>query len=160
MFAYEWDAATDFIVLSAESTQILGIDEATRVTGQQILAKVHPDDREGLLAAVATLNSEKPYLQVSYRVVRPDGSVVWLERSSRAHFDEQGKMLRIVGMVTDITERKRSEEALLSMTRRLIEAQEQERSRIARELHDDIGQRLALLAVNLAQLQRSPLQIV
>ena len=98
MFAYEWDAATDFIVRSAESSQILGIDEATRVTGQQMLAKVHPDDREGLLAAVATLNAEKPYVQVSYRVVRPDGSVIWLERSSRAHFDEQGKMLRIVGM--------------------------------------------------------------
>lgn len=159
MFAYEWDAATDYILRSAESSQILGIDEATRVTGQQMLAKVHPDDREGLLAAVATLNPENPYLQVTYRVVRPDGSVIWLERSSRAHFDEQGKMLRIVGMSADITERKRSEEALLSMTRRLIEAQEQERTRIAGELHDDIGQRLALLAINLAQLQRSPLNL-
>jgi PAS domain S-box-containing protein len=153
MFAYEWDAATDFIVRSAESAQILGIDEATRVTGQQILAKVHREDREGLVAAVAALNPGKPYLQVSYRVVRPDRSVIWVERTSRAHFDEQGKILRIVGMVRDITERKGSEEALLSMTRRLIEAQEQERTRIARELHDDIAQRVALLAVNLAQLQ-------
>ena len=159
MFAYEWDAATDFIVRSAESAQILGIDEATRVTGQQILAKVHPEDREGLVAAVAALNPEKPYLQVSYRVVRPDRSVIWVERTSRAHFDEQGKILRIVGMVRDITERKGSEEALLSMTRRLIEAQEQERTRIARELHDDIAQRVALLAVNLAQLQQSPLKL-
>ena len=159
MFAYEWDAATDFIVRSAESAQILGIDEATRVTGQQILAKVHPEDREGVAAAVAALNPEKPYLQVIYRVVRPDRSVIWVERTSRAHFDELGKILRIVGMVRDITERKGAEEALLSMTRRLIEAQEQERTRIARELHDDIGQRVALLAVNLAQLQQSPLKL-
>ena len=127
------------------------------MTGQQLSTKVRPDDREGLLAAVATLNAEKPSLKVSYRVVRPDGSVIWVERSSRAHFDEQGKMLRIVGMVTDVTERKRSEEALMSMTRRLIEAQE--RTRIARELHDDIGQRLALLAINLTQLQQSPLKL-
>lgn len=53
----------------------------------------------------------------------------------------------------DITERKLSEAALASVSGKLIEAQEQERSRIARELHDDIGQRLALLAVELAQLQ-------
>ncbi len=55
----------------------------------------------------------------------------------------------------DITERKLAEEAVEKMSRRLIEAQEQERSRIARELHDDIGQRLALVCNGLEQLQRS-----
>src|SRR5229473_7470342 len=46
-------------------------------------------------------------------MVRPDGGLVWLERTSRAHFDEQGKkMLRVVGMVADITDRKGAEEAL------------------------------------------------
>jgi len=55
----------------------------------------------------------------------------------------------------DITERKRAEEALSGMTRKLIEAQEQERARIARELHDDINQRLALLAIELSQLQNN-----
>lgn len=112
MFAYEWDAATDVIVRSEESTRILGIDVASPFTGQQAFAKVHPDDREGLLAAMAGLSSEKPYLQVSYRMIRPDGTVIWVERNSRAHFDKQGRMLRIVGMVADITDRKRAEERL------------------------------------------------
>ena len=62
----------------------------------------------------------------------------------------------MIGMVANITERKLAEAALASVSRRLIEAQEQQRSRIARELHDDIGQRLALLAIKLAQLQQSP----
>jgi len=57
----------------------------------------------------------------------------------------------------DITHRKQAEEAFLGMSRKLIEAQEQERSRIGRELHDDIGQRLALLAVKLQQLQANSL---
>jgi PAS domain S-box-containing protein len=152
MFAYEWDAATDVIVRSSESTQILGIGDTTRVTGQQILTGVHPDDRDRLLGAVAVLTPEKPHLQISYRIVRPDGSVIWVERNSRAHFDEQGRMLRIVGMVADIADRKLAEEALASVSRRLIAAQEHERTRIARELHDDIGQRLALLAIKLEQL--------
>jgi PAS domain S-box-containing protein len=59
----------------------------------------------------------------------------------------------------DITESKRLEEALTGMSRKLIEAQEQERSRIARELHDDINQRLALLALELEQLQAKPSEV-
>jgi PAS domain S-box-containing protein len=155
MFAYEWDAATDVLVRSAESTSILGIDETAHLTGQLILGRIHPDDRERLGAAIAGLSPKKPNLQVSYRIIRPDDSVIWVERNSLAHFDKQGSLLRIVGMVADITERKRAEEALSSARLRLIEAQEQERTRIARELHDDIGQRLALLTIELDQLQRN-----
>jgi PAS domain S-box-containing protein len=112
MFAYEWDAATDVVVRSAESARILGIDEATHPTGQQVLTNVHPDDRERLKAAIAELTAETPYLEISYRITRPDGTLLWVERNSRAHFDNHGRMLRIVGMVADVTERKRAEEAL------------------------------------------------
>jgi len=153
MFAYEWDAKTDLLVRSEQSTQILGIDAAASITGHQILAKVYPDDREMLMAAIARLTPQNPVLQVTYRMIRQDGSVVWVGRSSRAHFDAQGRMLRIVGMVADITERKLVEEALSRLSRRLIEAQERERTRIARELHDDLGQRLALLQIGLEQIE-------
>lgn len=113
MFAYEWDAATDIVVRSGECSEISGIAKPGEVTtGQEILTRVHPDDREKLLAADAALTAEKPNLQVSHRLIRPDGRVVWAERSGRAYFDEHGKMLRIVGMVADITERKEAEEAL------------------------------------------------
>jgi PAS domain S-box-containing protein len=124
MFAYEWDVATDVIVRSGESAQILGIDEATPLSGQQVLARVHPDDREGLLAAMAGLGREKPHLQVSYRMVRPDGTVIWVERNSRAHFDKQGMILRVVGMVVDVTERKVAERELTLVNDRLRLAME------------------------------------
>lgn len=61
---------------------------------------------------------------------------------------------RVACIVQDITERRQAEEAIRSMNRRLIEAQEQEAARIARELHDDINQRLALLAAKLDVLQQ------
>src|SRR6516165_12373403 len=112
MFAYEWDAATDLITRSPESAQILGISEAVPITGQQVLDKVYPDDRERVKDAIAALSPEKPDLHVSYRMIRPDNTVIWVERSSCAHFDEQGKLLRIIGMVADITERHRTEEAV------------------------------------------------
>src|SRR6185312_10110977 len=90
-----------------------------------------------------------------YRIIRPDNTEIWVERNSIAHFDEEGRMLRIVGMVADITERKLAEAALSRARLKSIEAQEQERTRIARELHDDIGQRLALLTIELDQLQNN-----
>lgn len=65
---------------------------------------------------------------------------------------EEGML--VTSAIRDITERKRTEEALASVNHRLIEAQEQERARIARDLHDDLGQRLALLTVELDQLQQ------
>jgi PAS domain S-box-containing protein len=153
MFAYEWDAATDIIVRSEESSNILGIDQSVRLTGKQKLSNIHPDDRERVVAAMGALTPENSSLKVSYRIIRPDDTEIWVERNSIAHFDEEGRISRIVGMVVDITERKRAEAALSNARLRSIEAQEQERTRIARELHDDIGQRLALLTVELDQLQ-------
>ena len=67
--------------------------------------------------------------------------------------DESGEPSRMLGVNIDITERKQAEQALSGMTRKLVEAQEQERVRIARELHDDINQRLALVAIGLDQLR-------
>jgi PAS domain S-box-containing protein len=153
MFAYTWDIATDLITRSGESSQILGISAETPLTGQQVIGRIHPHDRERALTAVNALTPESPQLLVSYRLMRPDGSVIWVERCSRAYFDEKGAPTRIIGMVADITQRKLAEEALSTVSRRLIEAQESERARIARDLHDDIGQRLALLSLELGQLR-------
>ncbi len=154
MYAYEWDVATDSVVRSEEHINVLGFRESKRLTRQQLLARVHPDDRALFISSSDQLTPEKPTTQICYRVLGPDGLVVWLEKSARGFFDEHGRMLRVVGMVADVTDRKLAEAALAIVSRRLIEAQEQERSRIARELHDDIGQRLALLIIEVEQLQQ------
>lgn len=156
MYAYTWDVETDELVRSKEHTDILGLTEqAERLSRQRLLEKVHPDDRAKFNAA-DNATPECPNTQVSYRVLRPDGSVVWLQKNARAFFDSKGKMLRMTGIVADVTDQKLAEESLAGMTRKLIEAQEQERARIARELHDDINQRLAMLAVELDQLRDNP----
>jgi PAS domain S-box-containing protein len=152
MYAYEWDRKTDVIIRSAEFAHILGLkDDPNNTTCHQMLTSVHPDDREKIVAATDGCTPESPTCRVRYRVIRPDGSVVWLEKNAHAFFDGNGSILRMIGMVADITERKLAEEAISSMSRRLIEAQEAERARIARDLHDNIGQRLALLSVALDQ---------
>lgn len=153
MYAFEWDRASDVIVRSAEFTHILGLsDEPKETTCKEMLTSVHPDDRAKVVAATEASTPENPSYRVQYRVVRMDGSVVWLEKNAHAFFDRTGVMYRAIGMVADITKRKLAEEAVSALSRRLIEAQEAERARIARDLHDDIGQRLALALVTLEQL--------
>jgi PAS domain S-box-containing protein len=155
MYAFEWDATTDVIVRSGECLSIFNwMDDPTHDTGQQFIARVHPDDRDAYAAPETGFTDQNPVYQCSFRVVRPDGNLIWLEANGRVFFDDQGRRQRIVGMVADVTERKHAQEALSGVSRRLIEAQENERTRIARELHDDLSQRMALLQIGLEQLAR------
>jgi PAS domain S-box-containing protein len=112
MFAYSWDVVTDVIERSGESAEILGVKNDQAATGAAVWAMVHPDDKPKLETALSKLTVENPTLQITYRITRPDGSVAWLERNSRAYFDEQGNVKRVVGMILDITERQRAEETL------------------------------------------------
>jgi PAS domain S-box-containing protein len=123
MLAYEWDAATDQVVRTGGVAQILGENEGPYTTGQHILSMIPADDRERLHAAVARLTPERPFFHIRYRMVRSDGAVIWVDRSSRAYFDEHGKMLRILGMLADITDRVRAEDELRQKDRELSEAQ-------------------------------------
>ena len=153
MYAYDWDHTTNEVVRSSEHVEILGLTEPLRFPQQQFVDKIHPDDRSKFLATIAGLTPENPAGEVTYRALPSDGTLVWLKSNGRGFFDAEGKLLRVIGMVADITDQKRAEETLSGMTRKLVEAQEQERTRIARELHDDINQRLALLAFELNQLR-------
>src|SRR5580704_18271168 len=91
------------------------------------------------------------------RYVRKDGVQFWGRLNVSLWRNGDGGSPLVFAFVEDITDRKLSELALASVSRRLIEAQERERLRISRELHDDIGQRIALLAYNLQQLLEDPL---
>jgi PAS domain S-box-containing protein len=117
---------------------------------------VHPDDRAEVTRLMdQALQTGQP-TSGEWRVIWADGSLHWIAGRWQALMDESGDPSRVVGVNMDITERKRAEEAVSNMTRKLVEAQEQERARIARELHDDINQRLAMLAIELEQVKDNP----
>jgi PAS domain S-box-containing protein len=89
-----------------------------------------------------------------HEMFRKDGSTIWISVNARAVRDETGKILYYEGTAQDITKRKRAEEAARTYSRRLIEAQEAERRRISRELHDQVGQILTAVKMNLHVLQQ------
>jgi PAS domain S-box-containing protein len=133
---------------------IFGIASDTYVTtGEEFIRYVHPDDRTRVSEAIANAKQNRKLYAAEFRIVQPDGTVRWLAARGKFYYARNGNPERMLGVSLDITERKRAEEALFDTNRRVIEAEERERNRIARDLHEDVGQRLALLAIALEQLK-------
>jgi signal transduction histidine kinase len=91
-------------------------------------------------------------------MIAANGQIVWLRNIVNV-IVEHGRVTQLIGISADISERKQAEELTLMMSRKLVEAQERERRRIGRDLHDDINQRLAMLAVELEHLQDNPTEV-
>jgi PAS domain S-box-containing protein len=85
-----------------------------------------------------------------------ESGTTWLRWEIRPWQNLDGVQGGILIFSEDITHRKNAEEALSGMSRKLIEAHEQERTRIGRDLHDDVVQRLALLSIELEAVQQVP----
>src|SRR5256884_3344258 len=110
---------------------------------------VHPEDLEPCLETYSQAFDRRESFQMEYRLRRHDGEYRWIFDHGVPRFNADGAFAGFIGFCIDVTGRKEAEEALSSVSRKLIEAHEEERTWIARELHDDIDQRIALLAVNL-----------
>ena len=110
--------------------------------------------RHCLQTYTEALKRREPF-EMQYRLRRKDGEYRWILDNGVPRFDSDGTFAGYIGSCIDITERKLAEEALATIGRRLIEAHEEERTWIGRELHDDINQRLALLAVELDRWSQS-----
>jgi PAS domain S-box-containing protein len=117
-------------------------------------AYIHPDEVESVQTAnKRALEQQKEYSK-EYRLRRRDGVYRWMLDIAAPRVNADGSFAGFVGSAVDITDQKIAQEALEKIGGKLIEAQEEERSRIARELHDDICQRLAILSMELEQANR------
>jgi PAS domain S-box-containing protein len=114
---------------------------------------VHPDDLQNLLDTVSqALKDHKPF-STEFRLRRGDGAHRWMLAVASPRVNGDGSFAGLIASAVDVTDQKLAQQSLEKMSGRLIEAQEQERNRIARELHDDICQRLALLSLGIEEVQ-------
>jgi len=115
---------------------------------------VHAEDLAQCQETFAKAFDRREPFSTEFRLRASDGEYHWLLDIGVPRFNSDGSFAGYIGSCIDVTERKLAEEALNSISRKLIEAQEQERTRIARELHDDFSQRMALLAIELDLLKK------
>jgi two-component system sensor histidine kinase UhpB len=120
------------------------------------MALVHPEDRCAWAEALAqALKCGVPFAS-EFRIVRPDGTARHLRSLGEVIRDSAGRTTSMLWSVLDITEQKRTEDALrasaeqlTALSRRLVDVQEAERRQLSRELHDRVGQNLTALSINL-----------
>ena len=129
---------------------------------------VHLDDLQGCLDTYLRAFEARRRFTMEYRLRRYDGEYRWVLDTGVARFERDGRFAGYIGSCIDISERKRAEEALRTseqslrrsrrehriLAGRLLQAQEVERQRVARELHDDLTQRLAALAIEVGSLEQ------
>jgi PAS domain S-box-containing protein len=129
-----------------------GIEE---LQGDGWQSMLHPDDRERVLRAWhKSVAKGTPYEQEErHRGV--DGTYRWFLSRGLPFRDAEGRIVRWYGTNTDIEDRKQAEEELRRLSGQLLRLQDEERRRIARDLHDSTGQDLVALATTLSQLHAS-----
>lgn len=118
---------------------------------------IHENDRRRVQQRFADwVSGRRDHYDIEYRIVNPSGRTRWILDRGAAIHGNPDELRWATGIAEDISQRKEAEQKLKTLGGRLIHAQEQERARIARELHDDMNQQLALFAVELEMLAQSP----
>ena len=135
--------------LTDKLRELLGYSATEQVTYENFLMRVHEEDRLAVAQAAQQALRRNGRFHSEYRVVLPDGALRWFSGRGQVKVDVTGVPMQMLGVVIDITERHRVEEEARQLSGKLITAQEDERKRIARDLHDDLNQRLALLSVEM-----------
>jgi PAS domain S-box-containing protein len=130
----------------------------TRLSLQESLADVHPDDRQGIIDTVQAALRDRAPSRIMYRVIRPDGRIAWLELMGHVYCDETGRPAVVRGVGFDVTERQAAFEELdqrKKILRRLIEVQENERQTLCHELHDGTMQYVIAAKMHLESICNS-----
>jgi PAS domain S-box-containing protein len=156
---WDWNLETGKIQRNERGAEMLGFTTRDRESSiEQWLERIHPENRTGTWQCLQNhLEGLTPMYEGEYQVQTKDGSFAWiLDRGRIVKYSDQGQPLRMSGTHTDITQRKATEIMLReqgillrNLSASLSEAEESERKKIACELHDQIGQNLTALGINL-----------
>jgi PAS domain S-box-containing protein len=116
---WSWDAATDFVSLSPRAAEIFGIEPQPNLTWAQLREHIVESDREPAHLAVEKAVIEKTEYDIEYRVNHTDGKQVWVSARGRAFYDENGKVIGIIGIVQDVSPQKQIQNVLRDQTEAL-----------------------------------------
>jgi PAS domain S-box-containing protein len=149
------DLEGHFVEANRAYSEITGYTQA-ELESLTFLDITHPEDVDRCARPFRQmLRGEIPNYVIEKRYMRKDGGVVWARISSTLLPDSANRPSHAVVIVEDITERKRAEEQLSALSSRLLHVQDDERRRLARELHDSTAQSIAAMCMNLGVVSES-----
>jgi PAS domain S-box-containing protein len=128
--------------------------------GEGWIEGIHPDHRGRYLALYGEAFDKRQSFRIEYLLRCANGEYHWVLNTGVPRFNGSGDFVGLIGSCIDISDRRAAEDILANLGGRLINAQEEERSRIARELHDDLSQKVALLSIEIEQLAQIASQSV
>ncbi len=138
---WDWYVETNELRWSREVFDIFGRSpESFRPTAAAFEATIHPEDMDMFLAERECALAERRDISIEHRIVRPDGTVRYVHELAEIIRDDQGNVERVSGTVQDITERKRTEEAVLRYAERLRALRAIEGAILAAWSPEDIAQ--------------------
>jgi len=151
---WEWQVASGDVWGSDHWRRMFGFSGVETPKLDQVLARIAPADRPGVRAALEKSLAGSSEYRGEFRVDLPDGTRRWLSARGRPQpYGSTGR--RVLGATVDVTEQREAQESARTLSRRLIQTQERERARVARDLHDDVTQRLARLAIDASRLEQA-----
>ena len=148
---YELDQEGRFRFVSRAAADILG-HQPEALAGRAYRDMVHPGDRERFDQEKARAADQERLSISSLRHITADGRVRWLSINSRLVHDDRGRVTGRRGVARDVTEQVRADQKIHELSGLLITAQEEERKRLALDLHDEMGQVLSALKIGLQSL--------
>jgi two-component system sensor histidine kinase UhpB len=159
---FDWDVVTNDLYFSPECKKLIGFDDDELPNRfEELASRLHPDDAGSVEAARAYVAAPEGDFKRELRMRHRDGTYRWLASRAAVVRDSAGQSTRLVGSLIDITDKKseqarleRSHEELRRLSGDLLRTREDDRTRIAREIHDELGQSLTALKMDVAWLQR------
>jgi PAS domain S-box-containing protein len=153
---FEWDTETDYA--SWENERMYEIFGRARADGPLckrdfVQTCLHPDDADLFATALTAARQSGNKFHITIRIRRADTEERWLQMDGALHESASGRRSRLIGVMADVTERKALEQRAKQLSEYLVTIQENERQRIAQELHDSTAQHLVAAGLNLMSLR-------
>jgi len=151
--SFGWRVSSGELWWSEESFRIFGYDSGAKPSIELVLQRVHPEDKAVVGQTIEHAQRDRADFHLEHRLLMPDGSIKHVRVAAHAWQRGESGDIEFVGSVMDITGTKQAEQEIQALNERLLRAQEEERTRIARELHDGLNQEIAAVALALSRIR-------